>query len=130
MADREFFLEPPPQAHAAINLLDTAAEAIIAGNREKAITLIEQADMGEIAEWANQLWRKTIPSIHRYPAKKGYPPASEEPYVSMPGDRAQRYIFTRDGWRCQYCGVHVISPEARKKETRVSVQRLSMNRTG
>ena len=92
---RHSILTPIPELEEAALLLDAAANAIIAGKTHLAAALIRQADIPEIMVYAKR-----------------------DP-LRMPSQREQRTIFSRDGWRCRFCGTKVICKLARSLITRV-----------
>lgn len=117
-AIRNSLLSSTPQMERAADLLNAAAEMILADRDEEAITLIEQADVIALFDVREQACRKPpIISVHRLrevanllpkiPKDQRAPPFRSE---SSLGEA----IFRRDGWRCRYCGCRVIPSKVRR----------------
>ena len=110
-APRACFEPPPPEVHQAVALLDQAADALIAGDRARAVELIAQADMPPIFEFVERIWGKVDKHIHRYRDVADAPIAAAFDGPRMPSASQQRELFKRDGWRCRFCGIRVVSPD-------------------
>lgn len=111
---RTCLLEPVPELHAAADLLDAAATALLTGNRERAAELARAADFPEIGVWIGRICRYFSPEVHRNMRRPKTLPKSERVEQRMPGAAAERQVFRGDGWRCRFCGIRVISRDARR----------------
>lgn len=109
---RDCFEPPPPEVHQAIELLDRAANAAIEGDCKLASSLIAQADSLAIFDFVERIWGKVDLYIHRYRDVPGAPPKLKGAKLRMPSKPEQRKIYLRDGWRCRFCGIRVVSPAA------------------
>lgn len=110
---RNCFLPPIPALEQAITLLDQAVDATLMDDQESACQLIKQADMPEIYEFMMQICGRTDPKIHRqHSLPKDTLPKSARIGKRMPTARVERAIFARDGYRCRFCGIRVISRKA------------------
>lgn len=102
----------------AADLLDAAADLILADRSEEAVTLIQQADiitLFDIREQASRApplfsvhrVRETANLLARIPKEHRAPPFKSE---STLGEA----VFRRDGWRCRYCGCRIIPSRVRR----------------
>jgi hypothetical protein len=106
-------LEPIPELELAAKLLDSAADALLIGKEKLAASLISEADLPEIMAYAIRLVGKLSPEVHRLLKRPLCLPSNERNSARMPSAATQAAIFSRDGWRCRFCGVKVISKAAR-----------------
>ena len=100
----------------AADLLSQAADAVLENRDDDARRLIIEADMPKLGEFAQRITGKVDPQIH-WQSKM---PSSSELIGArvkqrMPSTSIEYSIYCRDGWRCRYCGVRLISPSARKR---------------
>jgi 5-methylcytosine-specific restriction endonuclease McrA len=117
-AIRNSVLPATPEMERAADLLNEAADMIIAGRDAEAAALIHQADITTLFDLRDQAVRAapilhihrvrkvanllpTIPKEHRAPPFKSESPLGEA-------------VFRRDGWRCRYCGCRVIPSRVRR----------------
>ena len=101
-------------AHAeAADFLKEAAEALIADNRGVAAGLLREADLPSIREHIVRLVGKMTPEVHRSIQRpRTIPPDQRHPH-RMPPPSVEWQIYKRDGWRCRFCDMKVISRKAR-----------------
>ena len=111
---RRCLLEPIPEFDLAAKLLDGAAEALLQGNLELAAQLTAQSDFDEIREQAIRIVGKLSDEVHRQTKRPKTLPKEFRDPTRMPAQLRQYSIFARDGWRCRFCGVKVVSKKARK----------------
>lgn len=111
-APRQCFAIPPQEVYQAVELLDTAADLILAGEHGKAAALITEADKIEVYTFVCRIWGPTDVNIHRYRAVPGAPPKLKTTKERMPAARVKQDIHLRDGWQCRFCGIRVIWPAA------------------
>jgi 5-methylcytosine-specific restriction endonuclease McrA len=112
---RRALLDPCPELHEAGELLDAAGQAICAGEWTRAAGLLTRANNPTVHAHG---WRTCGPlsiEVHRATRLPVTLPKTERDPTRMPGAAVQRQIFTRDGWRCRFCGVRVISVAARRR---------------
>ena len=111
-------LQPIAELDLAAKLLDAAADALLAGRESLARELVVRSDLREIGAYAQRLVGKMSEAVHiQVRRPKSLPKASRDP-ARMPSETDQASIFRRDGWRCRFCGVRVISRAARSIFTR------------
>jgi 5-methylcytosine-specific restriction endonuclease McrA len=109
MRYRRFLLEPFPQIVEAAQLLDSAADAHLAGNYDLAVRLILAADIPEIAVWA-EAFSGTATDIGELPPMV---PDARRFRPRMPKPALQRQLIERDGHHCRFCGIPLIRPKVR-----------------
>jgi hypothetical protein len=110
---RASLLAPPPEMELAAKLLDAAADAILLGRLQTAATLVAQSDLSEIGQYARRLVGKMSVEVHRHTRRPKCLPRDERDPARMPSPDEQVAIFSRDGWRCRFCGVKVVCKRAR-----------------
>ena len=111
---RNSFLDPVPELHLAATLLDACADLTLWGKRTLAASLLAAADRPEILSYTRRICSRLSLEVHRQTRLPKTLPVSERAPGRMPSAETQRSIFRRDGWRCRYCGIRVISRGARK----------------
>jgi 5-methylcytosine-specific restriction endonuclease McrA len=112
---RRSLLEPIPELDLAAELLDSAVDALIIGDKIMAASLMKEADHPAIMEYATRMLGKLNYEVHRQVSRpKNIIPKSKRTQVRMPSQSVQRCIFLEDGWRCRFCGTKTICREARK----------------
>ena len=112
---RRCLLKPIPEIHLAAKLLDAAADALVLNNKKLAAELVVRADIQKIMEYAVLLVGKMSIEIHRQIKMPKSLPKSERHPTRMPTQSVQNQIFEKDGWRCRFCGIKVLSKKARNK---------------
>jgi len=112
---RRCLLDPIPELQLSVKLLDAAADAFLLKKTRLASKLIKQSDMSVIMDYAKRLVGALSIEVHRQTTRPKTLPIIERDPNRMPKQSIQRSIFERDGWRCRFCGIKVISREARKK---------------
>jgi len=118
-AVRQSLREPIPELELAAKLLDAAVDALISGHTDLARQLVGAANLPEIRKYAVSIVGKMSPEIHRSVKRPTPLPYSERDATRMPPQREQEIVFARDGWRCRFCGVKVISRAARSILTKL-----------
>lgn len=110
---RTSFLTPLPEHQAAADLLSEAADDILASMFSRAARGIAKADFPALAEFATQIIDQVSVDIHQF-REVGDAPLRTKNRVKarMPSGTVARTIFERDGWRCRYCDVRIISFDA------------------
>lgn len=110
---RRSLLLPIPELDLAAKLLDAAADALIQGRHSLTSNLVTVADFPEIMNYTKQIVGKLSYDVHRQTRRPDVLPKEKRHPTRMPTAKVQEEIFVRDGWRCRFCGVKVISKEAR-----------------
>lgn len=116
LAPRKCFLPPIPELDEAAELLSQAADCLLAGNAERARDLIRQADMPTVRAYAASVMGPTNRNIHRFRTIPGLPAkvvSAERAKLRRPSAAQEMAVFERDGYRCRYCGCHVVLAKAR-----------------
>ena len=111
---RNCFAPTIPEVYGAVDLLDRAANAILSGDGEAASSLIAEADMPAIGDFVRLIMGPVNANIHRFRMVPGSPMKLKNAGNRMPPARVINEIYCRDGWRCRFCGVRVISSQAIK----------------
>ena len=110
---RNCFLPPIAELEEALDLLDRAADALLTGDGRLARELVRAANIPIVHLTAKKIMNTVTPEIHRL-RRIDRPAAAERAPLRMPGGSEKTVVFVRDGWHCRFCGVRVISPQARK----------------
>lgn len=110
---RRSILTPIPELDLAAKLLDAAASAIMTNRLLLSGELIQRANIPEIMAYAKRAVGPLSVEVHKITKRPKCLSRSERDPTRMPGVRAQADIFSRDGWRCRFCGVKVICKSAR-----------------
>lgn len=111
---RQCFLPPIPELALAADWLSRAVDAAVMGQDEEAKRWIAKADMPELGEFAQRITGKVDPAIHwqsRMPSEV----VADRVKQRMPPASVEYGIYQRDGWRCRFCEIRIISPRARKR---------------
>jgi 5-methylcytosine-specific restriction endonuclease McrA len=125
---RTCFQAPPIEAFEAALLLSEAQTAHLAGDRSRAASLIESADMPVIRAWTESLWGKASP--HVTPVKIANPlPVIIKIPVRMPNGDERALLHKRDGHHCRFCGLPLIRAEVRKRIAKLYPASLKWGRT-
>jgi 5-methylcytosine-specific restriction endonuclease McrA len=109
--------EPIPEIERAAILMNEAAEAHLAGNRQRAAELLLASNLPAVRAWGESLWGKNSPYI---PMRKKMGPPATLPKEARTGRRnaspeLKTALIARDGHRCRFCGIPVIRPEVRDR---------------
>jgi hypothetical protein len=109
--------EPVPEIDRVAVLMSEAAEAHLAGARQRAAELLLESNLPAVRAWGESLWGKKSPYIPMH--KKMGPPATL-PKEARAGTRnasqeLKKALIARDGNRCRFCGIPVIRYEVRKR---------------
>lgn len=110
---RRSLLKPIQELHLAAKLLDAAADSLMQGRRAVAAQLIVFADYPEIMEYSRRILGKLSEEVHRQTRRPIVLSKEDRHPTRMPTQKAQEEIFIRDGWRCRFCGIKVISKKSR-----------------
>ena len=76
-------------------------------------TLLRQADMPVLFDYARRLMGREDHEVHRRRASDESPVKAEKVFARMPGAAETLALHARDGWRCRFCGCRVVSGRAR-----------------
>lgn len=113
---RNCLKEPIAAIFQAWDLLSSAVDAHIHGDRTSAEALFRQADMPEVWNWVNPGWIK--PQLFVLVAKPDDDtvelPAVERHSSRNPSKAVKAAVLARDGYRCRYCGIPVVDANIRK----------------
>lgn len=105
---------PIPEIAIAADLLDAAANALLASEKETARKQIVACDMPALNDYRALIVEGEKPHIHRYRAVTDAPPRIRSAGSRMPSKKVSFEIFRRDGWRCRFCGIRIVSLDAIK----------------
>jgi 5-methylcytosine-specific restriction endonuclease McrA len=110
---RPCFLPPIPELAAAADLLDEAADALLAGDRDRARKRLREANIPAVHAFAAKIMGPWDVHIHRRrPMER--PTGLLKAQDRRPSQSVEAKVFARDGWQCRYCGVRVVLPKARR----------------
>ena len=111
---RDCFIPPIEEFELAATFLDEAVSATLLGDHQSAKELIKKADIPLICEFTNRVIGPIDPTIHwQTSMPKDVLPKHERVESRMPSARIGLLIHERDGWRCRFCGIRVVSKKAR-----------------
>lgn len=105
---RRCFLPPIPEFSIAADLLSLAADHLLSGDLESCQKCLIQADLRPLREFAYLLAGPINPVIHRQKSNPSFTPVPKKDRPRMPNAAQSRAIFSRDGYRCRFCGSRVI----------------------
>ena len=80
---------------------------------ERCSELLKRSDLRGLRQFSYKVSGPISYEIHRQTRYPKFETAVNSDQFRMPGKAVQNEIFARDGWRCRYCGVRVISKDAR-----------------
>ena len=111
---RNAFLPPIPELDIAASLLDDVVKAVLDNDYDSAKKYLIEADVSEICEYSALITGPINLEIHW---QTELPPSSvrseDRAEMRMPSAKVELDIANRDGWRCRFCEVRVISKKAR-----------------
>lgn len=101
------FIEPPAEVKRGADFVGEALEAWQAGRREDAVSALRRLDTAKFHR-AYYEGAKIAEARHdqRLHPKKVAKELRDPRHLS---DALRRAVAERDGWRCQYCGLRVVS---------------------
>ncbi len=114
--------EPAPEVWRVANLLSDAADAHVAGDREKADALFREANCPAARGWLESLWgstKKNVDQVHyrRFRYVLNAPPLlpkSERQTCRMPNAAERKALIETFGRHCVFCGIPLIRSEVRR----------------
>lgn len=110
---RRCLLEPTSAHAKAADLLAAAADALLSDDDKRAAAFLAQADLPAVHEHVLRLVSKMTPEVHRCIRRPVPLPKESRHPDRMPSQSVEWQIYARDGWRCRFCGIKVISRKAR-----------------
>jgi len=113
---RQSLKDPIPELLISWELLSVAADAYMGGDFKGAEALFDEANIPILWDWLYPHWEK----CHLNVIEKS--PPGDSTLIAKAERHAKRFLdandkaalLRRDGYRCRYCGIPVISPEIRK----------------
>lgn len=112
-AFRACFVPYIPAMAIAADLLDQSADALLAGDHDRARALLREANDPTVHAFAAKIMGAWDVQIHRRRVVQRPIGVARTP-DRTPTHSVKTAVFARDGWRCRYCGVRVMLPKARK----------------
>lgn len=110
---RRSLLSPIPELELAAKILDACVAASLLGQRDVASKLMVMADMPAIMAHTVRMVGSMSKEVHRQLRRPTALAKDERNAQRMPPEIQQEAVFRRDGWRCRFCGIKVISKRAR-----------------
>lgn len=111
---RACFLPPIPELALAADWLSLAVDATLQGREDEAKRWIVEADLPVLGEFAQRITGKVDPAIH-WQSRMPTTLVADRVKQRMPSASVEYGIYQRDGWRCRFCEIRIISPNARKR---------------
>lgn len=118
---RRCIKEPTPAVLRVADQLAAAVDAHLAGDTATAAAQFRLADGLAVFFWLNPCWYDVEANVVcRNPEgdTKVLPRADRDPQRSVPRS-VQHEVLIRDGYRCRYCGLRVVSADIRKIAHRI-----------
>lgn len=110
---RRCLLEPVPEFEIATDYLSESADALLRDDLVTAQERLVQADISEIMAFTIKVVGPLSTEVHRNTKLPKLVPKEERIAQRMPSSRKRSEIYERDGWRCRFCEIRVISTKAR-----------------
>jgi hypothetical protein len=111
---RSCLREPIPEIEVAATLLAEAADAHLAGSRDRALRQLARANMDSVRKWTESLWGKN--SLYTPSGSYSSPVLGQtSDHVRMPDASIQRALHVRDGYYCRFCGIPVMRKQVRSR---------------
>ena len=110
---RRFLLEPIPAFEIAADYLSESADALLRDDLDAAQDRMIKADIPALMEFTIKVVGPLSIEVHRNTVLPTVLPEEERISQRMPSSRKRVGIYERDGWRCRFCGIRVISTKAR-----------------
>lgn len=110
---RQCLLEPIAEFEVAADYLSESADALLRGNLDAGRDYLIQADISALMEFTIRVVGPLSVEVHRNTTLPEVLPKEDRIAPRMPSFQKRRAIYGRDGWRCRFCGIRVISTKAR-----------------
>lgn len=123
---KQMIKEITPQVHSAVAALIAAVDAHVAGDQDAAAAQFRKANCPDTWAWLNDAWivpRKNIVVLKPEGDSKPVPKAERDPDRNI-HKSIKEAVLERDGYRCRYCGLPVVSAEIRKIAHRLYPQEI------
>ncbi len=117
LSPRLCLLKPIQDIFEAAEHLSVAADAHLAGDRERADASFKHADMQTVGRWTDSIWGPHQQAILRCREVPNAPPTlpkDRRPVPRAPIGAVKRAVVLRDGHHCRFCGIPVIRKEIRE----------------
>ncbi len=105
-------LPPPEFFESELDQFCVAAKHILAGNLEDGISALGSIRNNELNWWLHE--HGQMSGIHRNRILAIEEPPYSGPIDKRPLNKVEETVFSRDNYRCRYCGVRVLSKQALK----------------
>jgi len=108
--------EPIPEIFASWEALSAATDAYLAEDHDTADHLLRRANDPIVWSWLNPAWSKVDAHVVQlHPENDSFPvrKTDRDPDRNIRA-AIRKTVLERDGYRCRYCGVPVISADMRK----------------
>lgn len=112
-APRRCFVEPISEIDHATDLISNAADSLLDNDPEYSAKLLFESDMPTIGDFIQRISGSPSLEVHRFREVPSSPPITDKRSKQrMPPRSVERSIFERDGWRCRFCGIRIVSRDA------------------
>jgi 5-methylcytosine-specific restriction endonuclease McrA len=109
---RTSFLPLIPEFDIATDLMAEAADALIAGDLDQARIKVREANIQPVHAFTARVLRSWKDPIHELRCVEQLRPITALDPVRSASSKLKAKIYTEDGYRCRYCGVRVVLPDA------------------
>ena len=115
MALKRSIKEPTAAIFQSWEYLNIAVDAHISGDFQRAATYFEKSNIPEVWEWVNPCWTQPQNNIiNNYPDHKLIISKEFRDPDRNISKSVRSAVLFRDGYKCRYCGIPVVSADIRK----------------
>lgn len=113
--------EPIPEIFETWAFLNQAADAHLAGDRVRADVFFKQANSRAVWEWVHADWQRPGLNVvvRKPPDDTHWVPKNLRDLDRNIAPAVRTAVLKRDGYRCRYCGIPVVSMDIRKRAHRL-----------
>ena len=110
---RQCLLDPIPEFDVAADYLGQSVDYLLHDDIDTGREFLVKADIPVLMDFCIKLVGPLSMEVHRNTTMPKVLPKGDRITQRMPPMGKRREIYGRDGWRCRFCGIRVISTKAR-----------------